>query len=268
MLSSFPHFIESHSTFSSDWTFDRSFDRSGAYQMERDEALARERITNSKLPSVLRLYSWQPPAVSIGYQQKIETIDSNACNERGIDIVRRPTGGRAVLHYNELTYAVITRAHPADGLYAVHNRIVTALVESIQSMSSSSSTDKSALTVTPHAGTEKTALPVACFASVARHEVSWNGKKVIGSAQRRFGDVVLQHGSILLTEDHLLLPELLALAPEEKSRMQNLLERETATLAEVFGRTISILECAEAIRTHFRMPEMTLRAPDPLLSIT
>ncbi len=231
------------------WQIEEDFERTGAHHMERDEELARERTRDVTLPGVLRLYSWLPAAVSIGYQQREESINLEACRECGVDVVRRPTGGRAVLHKNELTYAVITRATPSEGLYVVHNRIVTALLSSLAALPSMR--DVGSLTVTPRSGDQKTVLPVACFASAARHEVTWEGKKVIGSAQRRFGDVVLQHGSILLNRDHLLLPELLALAEASRDALRLTLARETATLSDVFGRTISIEESAAAIRENF-----------------
>jgi lipoyl(octanoyl) transferase len=233
------------------WFIEEDFNRTGAHQMARDEALTRERLDDAALPSVLRLYSWQPSAVSIGYQQKIESIDLDASQKAGVDVVRRPTGGRAVLHANELTYAVITRAHPAEGLYAVHNRIVNALLASISSLASLEPKQEPLIVTPRSAGTQKTSLPVACFASAARHEVTWRGKKVIGSAQRRFGEVVLQHGSILLTNDHLQLPELLHLSEHERLQMRETLERETATLSDVFSRKITIPECAAAIRANF-----------------
>ncbi|HZK75583.1 MAG TPA: lipoate--protein ligase family protein, partial [Candidatus Kapabacteria bacterium] len=145
----------------SEWLLEEDFERTGAHHMERDEALARECIENPALPSVLRLYSWQPAAVSIGYQQRIESIDLDACRANGVDVVRRPTGGRAVLHKNELTYAVITRAEPADGLYAVHNRIVKALVLSLSSLPSAAKIP-APLFVTPRSATgQKTSLPIA-----------------------------------------------------------------------------------------------------------
>lgn len=233
-----------------DWHIEEDFERTGAHHMVRDEELARERIVDSSLPGVLRLYSWRPAAVSIGYQQSSEAINLDACRAHGVDVVRRPTGGRSVLHKNELTYAVITSASPAEGLYAVHNRIVNALLSSLESLSSFSSAQES-LIVTPRSGNQKTTLPVACFASAARHEVTWGGKKVIGSAQRRFGEVVLQHGSILLNRDHLLLPELLVIPDESRTALRQTLERETATLSDVFGRPISIEEAAQAIRENF-----------------
>jgi lipoyl(octanoyl) transferase len=245
------YFILHTSYFSQPWFIEEDFDRTGAHHMVRDEAFTRERIGDPSLPSVLRLYSWRPSAVSIGFQQKIESVDLDACRKARIDVVRRPTGGRAVLHANELTYAVITRAHPAEGLYAVHNKIVKALLMSISSLPSFAPT-REPLIVTPRAdANQKTSLPVACFASASRHEATWRGKKVIGSAQRRFGEVVLQHGSILLAQDHLQLPELLNLSETDRLQMRETLERETATLSDVFSREITISECANAIRDNF-----------------
>ena len=223
--------------------------------MERDEFLARERFANPALPNVLRLYTWQPFAVSIGFQQKMESVDLEACRRAGVDVVRRPTGGRAVLHANELTYGVILRAEPGQGIYAVHNLIVEALLASLEGLGS----EFEQMEITGRT----TAKPFgeiygagsltneACFASSARHEVTYEGRKVIGSAQRRFGDVVLQHGSILLKNDHLRLAEFLSLPKESRERMRKLLVRETATLSDVFGRSIGAEEAAESIRERF-----------------
>ena len=76
-----------------DWSIEEAFDRSGAEHMSRDEALARELLADPLRPSILRLYSWQPHAVSLGYQQSTDAVDSVACAKHGIDVVRRPTGG-------------------------------------------------------------------------------------------------------------------------------------------------------------------------------
>jgi lipoate-protein ligase A len=240
----------------SSWLIEKDFEQSGSHQMERDEALARERIENPELPSILRLYYWQPFGVSIGYQQKMESIDIDACRKAGIDVVRRPTGGRAVLHANELTYAVIMCADSKEGIYAAHNRIVTMLVEGIRNLGD----EGKELQVTARsdgrnirdAYAEGTLTNVACFTSTARHEVTWRGRKVIGSAQRRFGEVLLQHGSILLSDDHLRLPDLLAIPELERQKMREMLLDETATLSDVFGRKISIQECANAIESNWQ----------------
>ena len=223
--------------------------------MERDEALARERIENPGLPNVLRLYSWQPFGVSIGYQQKMESIDIDACRKAGIDVVRRPTGGRAVMHANELTYTVIMSADSKEGIYAAHNRIVTRLVEGIRHLGDEGKelqvTARSDGRNIREAYAEGTLTNVACFTSAARHEVTWRGRKVIGSAQRRFGEVLLQHGSILLTDDHLGLPDLLAISHSDRTKMRDLLLKETATLSGVFARKIGILECANVIESNW-----------------
>src|SRR4051794_7718868 len=116
---------------SDNWLIEEDFDQPAAHHMERDEALTRERITNPALPNVLRLYSWEPWAVSIGYQQSMDAVDLEACREKGIDVIRRPTGGRAVLHANEMTYAVIARSEAGSGIYAMHNKIIEALIESM-----------------------------------------------------------------------------------------------------------------------------------------
>jgi lipoyl(octanoyl) transferase len=238
------------------WFIEEDFDRPGAHHMERDDTLARERVENPELPNVIRLYSWQPFGVSIGYRQRIESIDLDACQKAGVDVVRRPTGGRAVLHANELTYAVVMRADAKEGIYAAHNRIVTMLLEAIRNLGN----EGSELEITARSNernfrenyTEGTLTNVACFASSARHEVTWRGRKVIGSAQRRFGDVLLQHGSILLADDHLRLPDLLAISDQERIKMREMLLAETATLSDVFGRRIGIRECADAIRINWQ----------------
>lgn len=233
-----------------DWIIEEAFDRPGHEHMVRDEELARALIDNPSRPNTLRLYSWQPHGLSIGFQQSMDAVDLEACEKHGVEVVRRPTGGRAVLHANELTYAVIMRCD--GGIYRTHNMIVGALLSSFESLGArldlTSRTSDTNFRSTYAAGTLTNA---ACFASSARHEATHDGRKVIGSAQRRFGDVVLQHGSILLTNDHLLLPELLRLMNDERVRMHALLERETASLSQVCGRAISIAEAAAALRERF-----------------
>ena len=237
------------------WLIEENFDMPGEYHMQRDESLTRDRIERSDLPNVLRLYSWSPYAVSIGFQQKMESIDLGACREAGIDVVRRPTGGRAVLHAEELTYAVIMRISPEHGIYAAHNMIVESLLASLgglgpefENMNITGHSPNSDFRANYQPGTLTNA---ACFASSARHEVTYKGRKVIGSAQRRFGDVILQHGSIMLSGEHLRLPDFLTLSEEDRSRMRRLLEHETATLSDVFGRPISPLEAANSVKLQF-----------------
>jgi lipoyl(octanoyl) transferase len=234
-----------------EWVIEEAFEMSGAYHMQRDEELALQRTKDPGLPNVLRLYSWEPAALSLGYQQPIDSVDLDACREDGVHVVRRPTGGRAVLHKNELTYAVIWSVPFEIGINASHNLIVEMLVRSLSTLG------EGALVLSdPTASIKAEYQPgslanAACFLSTSRHEVTFDGKKTIGSAQRRFGNVLLQHGSILLNKEHLLLPDLLNLEPERRERMRSLLIAQTSDLSQVFGRIISIKEAANSLSAHF-----------------
>ncbi len=234
------------------WRIEIELDQRGDYNMERDEALARELIEDCDAPNSLRLYSWKPWAISLGYQQSKAGIDVAACEAVGVDIVRRPTGGRAVLHANELTYAVAMRSSASDGISRIHNKIAESILLGLRQLGNGA-----ALTLTSgsdkirEAYSEGTLTNLACFASTARHEVTYRGRKVMGSAQRRFGDVVLQHGSIPLGPEHLKLPDFLKLEDARRAAMQRLLSKETATLSEVFGRTIGVAESADCVARHF-----------------
>jgi len=235
------------------WQIETEWDKTGAYNMLRDEKLTRNLLNDPTAPNILRLYTWKPYAISLGYMQSEESIDLAACAEAGIDVVRRPTGGRAVFHAEELTYAVIMRSDPSEGIYATHNRITKALLDSFATLQTCSDT----LQLTRRENTTREAYQgsgpknIACFASSSRHEALYNGKKFLGSAQRRFGDVILQHGSILLGPEHLRLPEFLKLSEDRRNEMSALLQTETATLSEAMGRTITAPEAADCLRNGF-----------------
>jgi lipoate-protein ligase A len=234
------------------WRIEIELEETGQHNMNRDEELTRELIDDQDATNCLRLYSWKPWALSLGYQQSEDGIDRYACLNSGIDVVRRPTGGRAVLHANELTYAVTMRTNSTDGINAMHNKIAEAILHGLRQLGHG---DELMLTSGAdnirEAYKPDTLTNLACFASTARHEVTYRGKKVMGSAQRRFGDIVLQHGSIPLGPEHLRLPEFLALDLNRKAAMQRLLSQETATLSDVFGRQIEVPEAAECVASHF-----------------
>lgn len=166
----------------------------GKENMEKDLEIMEE-VATGECPPTLRLYRWSPPAVSLGYfQDETEVIDMSACHESGIDVVRRPTGGRAVLHHHELTYSVIVpEAHPfinrggvMDAYRSISRGIITAfnLLGIVASIASEEEV---------RAGLA----PGSCFDTSSAYEVQINGKKVVGSAQLRRDGIVLQHGAIL-----------------------------------------------------------------------
>ena len=142
-------------------------------------------------PPTLRFYRWAPPAVSLGYFQKNHGIDLAFCREQGIDVVRRPTGGRAVLHQNDLTYSVV--AGTADGisccLGAAYRLICDALLAGFRWLGVEAGRGDEAT---------KSSQPDICFLRSAVGDLVYQGRKFVGSAQTWEGKSLLQHGSIIL----------------------------------------------------------------------
>jgi lipoate-protein ligase A len=151
----------------------------------------------------LRFYTWDPSAVSLGrFQDEASSVNLVACRKRGIDVVRRITGGRAVLHWRELTYSVISPIDndlfPNDvlGTYKV---IAKGLLEGFRSLGVpaemvSPSGDRAAMV-------KREAKEPACFSSPSWYEILVHGRKIVGNAQRRLAGAFLQHGSILIEYD-------------------------------------------------------------------
>jgi len=192
------------------WNFLDTGDNLGAYNMAVDEELLARAQAGDRVP-VLRFYGWNPPAVSLGRFQKIEeAVDIEACRLHGFDIVRRITGGRAVLHRHELTYSVISRTdNPLfpSHVHGTYKVIAEALLAGLRILGISadivSRTSRHAHLV------EKRTKDPACFSSPSWYEIVVNGKKIVGSAQRRLSNAFLQHGSILIDYDPLLEAEVI-----------------------------------------------------------
>jgi lipoyl(octanoyl) transferase len=172
----------------------------GFTNMAVDEALL-ESLAVEKGPPILRFYSWLPPALSLGYGQSTAgEIDFHRCASLGLDVVRRSTGGRAVLHDHEVTYSVVIRADDprvASGLLASYLTISHALVRGLSYLGISAELvpiRRGALLSSGQAS------PV-CFATLSSYEVAVAGRKIIGSAQRRAHNLIMQHGSIPLSHD-------------------------------------------------------------------
>ncbi len=235
------------------WRFLDSGEGTGAWNMALDELLARRMSAEGGDP-VLRLFRWKPWAISLGYNQSREDLDEGACRADGIDIVRRPTGGRAILHAEELTYSVVMREGRRSVLQ-VYNEISAALVRGLALFGVEASLQKSQPDF-HEAYRHPSSVP--CFASSARYEIEWKGRKLVGSAQRRFTeegeDVVLQHGSILCGPAHRRLADYLASRdPEVIRRVRRSLEEKTADLAGITGRDVDLARLAECIRRGFAM---------------
>ncbi len=185
----------------------------GATHMALDQALA-EAVQSGRSPPTLRFYTWWPRTISLGYRQPVDLVDRQIAWTLGVDVVRRMTGGEAILHSDDLTYAVaIPRSHPLarGGVLASYAAISQGLVAGLE-----------ALGLTPTAGE---ALDIAsdealglCFATPSRHEIWVDGHKVIGSAQGRVHGGVLQHGSVVLSHDDGIYPLTRSRAPIDRLR--------------------------------------------------
>ncbi len=217
----------------------------GEFNMKFDLGLVEEfRITN--VP-VLRYYHWQPYCISLGKNQNESEIDVALANRDGIDIVKRPTGGKAVLHAEELTYSVVMETGGMS-VRDSYDLISTALVAGLKTLGadlelSQSSADFQKLFRDPAA--------IPCFSTSAVYEVEYRGKKVVGSAQHRFGDVLLQHGSILIGDYHKHLLRYLDIDAAAKEKTAQDLDVHTATLKDVLGRTIDRAEIAGGVKAGF-----------------
>jgi lipoate-protein ligase A len=212
----------------------------GPTNMGVDEALARL----CRDHAVLRFYSWESSVLSIGYFQRAGEIDLAACRKSSICMVRRPTGGRAVLHQRDLTYSLILPLRLPWREFSIaesYRRINACLQRGLELLGISAS-----MTIgLPHAPYP---LSPFCFSTVARHEVVVGGKKVIGSAQRRFPTALLQQGTILLDVDPTSLSALLR--PEKRATMEGSLDA-IGSLREALGSLPDRQEVEAAIKEGF-----------------
>jgi len=223
------------------------------FNMALDEAIART-VARQQAPPTVRIYGWSPAAVSIGYTQRAQrVIDIRKCARRSIPVVRRLTGGRAVLHHREVTYSVIAgrlQWGPSASVMAIYRRIGLALAAALRTLGID------AELVRPRPGRpvspRRSGNAHPCFSSAGRYEIMVKGKKVVGSAQRWLEGAVLQHGSVLLGEEHSRLAELLPGEPGTAgSRAARLLAAKTVSLSTLLSRPVSYGEVAEALRTGF-----------------
>ncbi|HEX2203105.1 MAG TPA: lipoate--protein ligase family protein [Longimicrobium sp.] len=179
----------------------------GAWNMAVDEALA-ESVRAGGAP-VLRVYRWAPACLSLGRNQPARgRYDADALAARGVDVVRRPTGGRAVLHDRELTYAAALPDGALGGPRETYAALNRALVAGLRRLG---------VPAALQPGTEGRAPPPSlapCFDQPVEGEVVAAGRKLVGSAQRRFEGVLLQHGSLLIDDDQSAVAALLA-APSD-----------------------------------------------------
>lgn len=225
-----------------------------AENMAIDEAILDAHLEGLVTPT-LRLYGWEPRAVSIGYGQKLSNTVESRMKSRGYDVVRRPTGGRAVLHEFELTYSFVGSAGGADDLGGgLSDSVIGAYKQICQGLILAFRELGVDLELGESSSNYKNAQD--CFLATTSADLHYQGKKMIGSAQLRRKSAVLQHGSILLNQPQDLMNALLkegdANARNENSEKNPKTELQRhANLFEILGAAVSTPRLQEAMKTGF-----------------
>lgn len=226
------------------WRLVRHEAMPGAQNMAIDESIL-EAVSAADVPPTLRLYAWSPPCLSLGYAQPFTDIDAERTLMRGWSIVRRPTGGRAILHTDELTYAVIAPTNHPDlngGVIGSYQRISRALTLGLRHIGLD-------VTVAPEVqlSEDERNNPV-CFEVPSSYEMEVDGRKLLGSAQVRRVKGVLQHGTLPLTGDITRIVDALRFEHEEaRNQARERIRSRAASVSELLGRQVSWEQAAQAL---------------------
>lgn len=219
----------------------------GEYNMKFDKDRA-DAVSKGDAPPMLRVYGWRPWTLSLGYNQSDENVDSGECARRGYELARRPTGGRAVFHAEETTYSIVAKLPKGKTASGAYRAIHEFLLEALNKIAGGKLAFEKAQ---PNFGKlyKSSEFSVSCFTSAARYEIEAGGKKLVGSAQRLFGDILLQHGSILLGPAHEEIAYLTKVRSEDvRLRLLEYVKSRSISLSQVIGRDISYGECRDAIK--------------------
>lgn len=243
----------------------------GATNMAIDEAIVHALAEGNGLPT-LRFFQWQPPCLSLGYNQHWSEVDEAAIERLGYEWTRRPTGGKAILHTDEATYSLMI---PQDD-----PRIEGGIVASYRVLSFGLLRGLEKLGVQAEQSTKEEVLaqrqvarggPV-CFDTPSRYEITWQGQKLIGSAQLRRKKIVLQHGTLPLYGDLNRIIDVLKLPEDERRQQRELLPRRATTLERVLGKVvphntvIAALAQGFAAQLNVTLKEMPLSAREQELA--
>lgn len=215
--------------------------RDGAWNMAADEAILAA-VAHGDSPPTLRFYGWEPPCLSLGRAQSADDVDLAACVAAGITCVRRPTGGRAILHKNELTYSIalpLDDPRAAGDILESYRRLSEGLAEGLRTLG---------IPVERAEPRGVAADPAtACFETLAGYEITIGGRKLLGSAQFRTNKALLQHGSLPLHGDVAAIADFLALPQADRAALRQRLRAAAITLEEALARPVPFSEAAQAL---------------------
>ena len=212
--------------------------------MAVDEAILRA-VAAGLVPPTLRLYAWEPPCLSLGRAQPLADVDREAVQAAGFDLVRRPTGGRAILHVDELTYSVVApqrEPRVTGGIVESYRRLSAGLVHGLERLGIAGlvADRRAPPSLTGRGGTG------VCFEVPSDYEITAGGRKLVGSAQMRAQSVVLQHGAVPLHGDIARICPLLTSRPDPTR-----VRARATTVEEALGRPVTWDEAAEALAAGF-----------------
>ena len=231
----------------------------GATNMAMDEAILHA-CAQGEVPPTLRLYGWSPHCLSIGYfQNASKEVKLEECRRLGIDVVRRLTGGRAVLHSSELTYSVAIPARhslAAGRIVESYRRISLGLVAGLAMLGLEVETAPGGASRRNHVHSDLpnligTARTSSCFDLPSDYEITVHGRKLVGSAQTRKRGALLQHGSVLLEFDPAETAAVLYTPFTTEDQFATILSSRVISLREALNRTVSYGELANAVKTGF-----------------
>jgi len=211
----------------------------GAANMARDVAIL-DAVSAGEAPPTLRLYGWDPPCLTIGKHQGLDAVDLAFCRAEGIGVVRRPTGGRALLHHLELTYSVVAPLGTPPlpmALQEAYRLICGALVKAARKLGIAAELTGTEVNLRLPNPTST----VPCFEAPAEGEVVVGDRKLIGSAMRAHGGCILQHGAILLDWDSRFQAGAMGLADDSTLRPH------VTTLTAELDRRVQRSEIEEAV---------------------
>jgi len=204
--------------------------------MALDEAILRA-VSAGQVPPTLRLYTWEPACLSLGRAQPLADVDMQAVWAADFDLVRRPTGGKAILHVDELTYSVVAPQEDprvSGAIVESYRRLSAALVRGLEQL------DVTGLVADQRVGGRRLEGPV-CFEVPSDYEITIGGRKLVGSAQMRAHGVVLQHGALPLCGDIARICPLLSAHPDPAR-----VRARATTVEEARGRSVSWDAAADA----------------------
>ncbi len=214
------------------WNFIDGGFNSGIYNMECDIHLA-QNCTEGNV--YFRLYRWNPYCISLGANQNFNQIKIEKANSENIDVVKRPTGGRAILHSEELTYSIVMPVDFQTSPKIIYHDINLAIYNSLKLYDKRLTDIELEKKQPDFSSLYKDESSAICFAVSAKDEINYNGQKLVGSAQRKMGNVILQHGSILCGDYHKKIIDYLHFDEQKIYQIKNELEINTIDLKSILN---------------------------------